>query len=299
VKNRLSEQMTEIRPDDPTGERPVHPAHADGVVDGATPLDGRQPSVLWRYMPLAVIAIALLALWLSGLTRYLSFEHLLKSRAELASFIQDNLVLSLLIYAGVYIVAVALSVPGALILTIAGGFLFGGWTGGAVTSVAATIGATLLFLVARTSLGETLGRSAGKWLEKLKAGFREDEVSYMLFLRLVPVFPFWLVNLAPALLGVRLGTFVWTTLVGVLPGTFAYSLAGAGIDSVAAAQQQAYESCVAAGSQDCSLAISPQQLVTRELILAFAAIGLVALIPVAVKKWRNRKAAGQNSRGPG
>jgi uncharacterized membrane protein YdjX (TVP38/TMEM64 family) len=262
------------RSEDTRVEEPSAPA-----TGGASP---------WRYLPLAVLLFALAAVWLSGLTRYLSFEFLLKSRTDLDRLIAANLPLALLTYAAIYILVVALSVPGALILTIAGGFLFGGWTSGAVTVVAATIGATLVFLAARTSLGQTLAHRAGPWMERLRGGFAEDAASYMLFLRLVPVFPFWLVNLAPALLGVGLRTFVWTTLVGVLPGTFAYSLAGAGIDSVSAAQQQAYDACIQAGRESCTLSISPQQLVTRELILAFAAIGLVALIPVAVKKLRMR-----------
>jgi uncharacterized membrane protein YdjX (TVP38/TMEM64 family) len=259
-----------------SGAKPPAPVAATG---GASP---------WRYLPLVVLLLALVAIWYSGLTRYLSFEFLLQSRADLDRLIASNLPLALLIYAGAYILVVALSVPGALVLTIAGGFLFGGWTSGAITVVAATIGATLVFLAARTSLGQTLAHRAGPWMERLRAGFTEEAASYMLFLRLVPVFPFWLVNLAPALLGVSLRTFVWTTLVGILPGTFAYSLAGAGIDSVAAAQQQAYDACIQAGRESCTLSISPQQLVTRELILAFAAIGLVALIPVAVKKLRMR-----------
>jgi uncharacterized membrane protein YdjX (TVP38/TMEM64 family) len=272
--------MDQIKP-----EIPVNPSAEKPAGDNSA---GRP--TIWRYAPLGLVLAGLAAVWFSGLTHFLSFEYLLKSRTQLAGFIDSNLVFSLLIYAGIYITAVALSVPGALILTIAGGFLFGGWLGGAVTSIAATIGATSLFLIARTSLGETLASRAGPWLEKLRSGFREDEVAYMLFLRLTPVFPFWLVNLAPALLGVSLRTFVWTTLVGVIPGTIAYSLAGAGIDSVAAAQQQVYDACIAAGRDGCSLSISPHQLVTKDLILAFAAIGLVALIPVAVKKMRARKA---------
>ncbi|MGE3245495.1 MAG: TVP38/TMEM64 family protein [Beijerinckiaceae bacterium] len=247
-------------------------------------------AALWRWAPLALIALALAGVWAAGLTRYLTFEQLLASRARLAGYIDAHLVLALLLYAGIYIGSVALSLPGALVLTIAGGFLFGGWLGGAVTLVSATIGATLLFLAARTSLGEALTRRAGPWTGKLRDGFKEDAASYLLFLRLVPVFPFWLVNLAPALFGVKLSTFVWTTLAGIAPGTFAFSLAGAGLDSVAAAQRKAYEACVAAGRAGCSFDISPQQLVTRELILAFAAIGLAALIPVALKKFRSRNA---------
>ncbi|MCC2098158.1 MAG: TVP38/TMEM64 family protein [Hyphomicrobiales bacterium] len=279
----------------------IHPIHDDGEAPASLPAASSETArnaAVWRYLPLAAIALALVAVWFSGLTHYLNLEYLLNSREDLARLIAANLPLALLIYAAIYVVSVALSVPGALALTIAGGFLFGGWLNGAITVVAATAGATLVFLAARTSLGETLAKRAGPWMARLRDGFAEDAVSYMLFLRLTPVFPFWLVNLAPALLGVRLGTFVWTTFVGALPGTFAYSLAGAGLDSVAAAQKQAYDNCIAAGREGCTLTISPQQLVTRELILAFAAIGVVALIPVLVKRLRagGRKAAPTDGR---
>ena len=123
----------------------------------------------------------------------------------------------------------------------------------------------------------------------------QDAASYLLFLRLVPAFPFWLVNLAPALLGVPLRTFVWTTAVGIIPGTFAYSFAGAGLDSIAAAQKQAFLACVATGATDCKAHIYLHQLVTKELVLAFAALGVVALIPVVIKRWRARRTAGAAS----
>ena len=262
--------------------------------------DAAKASIWKRFWPLALLAAGFAAFLLSGASKYLSFEFFLQSREQLANFTRGHLALSLLIYAAVYVAAVTLSIPGALLLTISGGFLFGGWLGGAVTVISATLGATCLFLIARSSLGETLAWRSGPWLERLRDGFREDAASYMLFLRLVPVFPFWLVNLAPALLGVPLATFLWTTFLGVIPGTFAYSLAGAGLDSVISAQKRAYESCMAAGGQTCKLAFSPGSLVTRELIIGFAAIGLAALIPVLLKKWRGgsgvrRRGAGKES----
>lgn len=243
---------------------------------------------VWRYAPIAVIVVAIALVWFSGATKYLTFEHLLASRERLADYIDSNLVVALLLYAGAYIMTVALSIPGALALTIAGGFLFGGWLGGSVTVVSATLGACILFLAARTSFGETLASRCGPWMERLRNGFREGEVSYMLFLRLVPVFPFWLVNLAPALLGVNFRTFAWTTFVGVMPGTFAYSLAAGSIDAIAGEKKKAFDACVSAGRDNCSLGISPQDLVNTHVILAFAAIGVAALIPVVVTKLRSR-----------
>lgn len=245
---------------------------------------------LWRWAPLALISAALAAVWFSGAANYLSFARFVESREALAGAISAHYVLALAAYAGVYVVVVALSIPGASLMTLAGGFFFGGWVGGMVTSLAATLGAVLVFAIARTSLGDALGRRCGSWLERLREGFHEDAVSYMLFLRLTPVFPFWLVNLAPAFLGVRLFTFFWTTLLGVMPATFAYSFAGSGLDSIARAQQAAYNACIAAGRADCKLELSAASLVTRELLIGLAAVGVAALIPVVMKKWRARRA---------
>ena len=127
----------------------------------------------------------------------------------------------------VYILTVALSIPGAVILTISSGILFGTLIGGAVAVVSGTIGATIIFLVARSACGENLIRRAGPLACKLAAGFRADAFSYLLFLRLVPVFPFWLVNIVPALLGMRLGPYTLATLIGIIPAAFVYAGVGA------------------------------------------------------------------------
>lgn len=255
------------------------------------------PSRLWRTLPLAFVIAGLCAFFLSGAHRYIGPEQLVQSRGELQALTRSHMALSLLVYAGIYVLAVTLSLPGALLLTIAGGFLFGGWIGGTVTVLAATTGATLLFQIARTSLGDILRRRSGPFLDRFRDGFQKDAASYMLFLRLVPIFPFWLVNLAPAILGVKTWTFFWTTLLGVIPGTYAYALAGAGLDSVVQAQKAAFDSCRAAGNSGCALSISPASLVTRELILGFAAIGVAALIPVVLKKWRGTGLPASQPRG--
>jgi uncharacterized membrane protein YdjX (TVP38/TMEM64 family) len=131
---------------------------------------------------------------------------------------------------------------------------------------------------------------------KLAQGFRADAFSYLLFLRLVPVFPFWLINLVPALCGVRLATFVAATAVGIIPGTFAIAFVGAGLDSVIAAQQAAYHLCLTGGSPDCRLKFHMNAVLTPELVTALAALGVLALIPVAVKhlRARNQKSAISN-----
>jgi uncharacterized membrane protein YdjX (TVP38/TMEM64 family) len=196
--------------------------------------------------------------------------------------------LAIFVYVGVYITVVAVSLPGAALLTITGGFLFGIAVGASAAVISATVGATLIFLVARTALGEPLLRRAGPRATQLARGFREDAFSYLLFLRLVPAFPFFLVNLVPAFAGVRLGPFVAATAIGIIPGAIVFALAGAGLDSIIAAQKNSYDQCIAAKGADCRLVFEPADVLTPQLIAALVALGLLALMPVAVKFWRTR-----------
>jgi uncharacterized membrane protein YdjX (TVP38/TMEM64 family) len=242
-----------------------------------------------RWLPLLVIGALMALVFAMGWHQYLSFKTIGLNYEALRSFIDGNLAFALLLYALLYIGVVALSLPGGLIMTLAGGLLFGWQIGAPVTIVAATIGATIIFLVAKTSFGETLAVKAGPWIGKLRDGFQENALSYLLFLRLVPAFPFVVVNLAPALLGVPLRTYVLGTLIGIIPGTTAYSIAGAGLGSVVEAQNKVYAACVAAnGEGQCPYSIDFSALVTKELVFAGAALGVVALIPVAVNWFRKK-----------
>ena len=249
---------------------------------------------LKRLWPLLVLLGVGGFIFAMGWHRYLTLEHLAANRELLRSFIESNLLLSLAAFVALYAVTVALSLPGGAVLTIAGGFLFGWVLGGITSVVAATLGATVVFVIAKSALSDMLQARAGPWLSRFRDGFHEDAFSYLLFLRLVPVFPFWLVNLAPGLLGVPFTTYVVTTFLGIIPGTFAFSLAGNGLDSVIAAQQAAHQSCLAkageGGQESCPQGLDPSALLTPELIAGLAALGIVALIPVAVK-WFRRRAA--------
>ena len=243
-----------------------------------------------RLLPLLVLALVAVLVVSQGWHEFLTLEQIAANRDLLKSYIAGNYLGSLLAYMGIYIVVIALSLPGGVFLTLTGGFLFGWLIGGMTTIVAATIGATIIFLIAKTSFGEPLAARAGPWLGKLRAGFQENALNYLLFLRLVPLFPFWLINLAPALLGVGLGTYILGTFFGIIPGTFAFAFAGVGLDSVIAAQQQAYQACLqaqsGAGARMCEFSLDPGALITTELLIAFAALGAVALIPVLLKKFR-------------
>lgn len=261
------------------------------------PTNATEPnkSLLKRFLPLAVLGGFIVLVISQGWHHYLSLEEIAKNRDWLNEAVSEHWFLALSLYFLIYVAAIATSLPGGVILTITGGFLFGPILGGCTTVIAATLGASVLFLIAKSSFGETLAARAGPWLLKLADGFKQNALNYLLFLRLVPAFPFWLVNLAPALLGVPLRTFFIGTLIGIIPGTFAFSFVGAGLDSIIDATQADYQKCMdlyaVAGTADqmCTLSINPGALVTKELLIAFAALGFVALIPVLIQKWKARE----------
>ena len=189
-----------------------------------------------RRLWIAVAVVALLAaLRLTGLGELLSLETLARHREALVGLVAAHALLAAAIYAAIYVAAVAFSVPGAVWLTIAGGFLFGAVLGTALAVGAATAGAVLVFLLARRIFGAEALARLGPTAAKLAAGIRRDAASYLLVLRLVPLFPFFLVNLVPAFVGVRLPVFALTTLVGIMPATAVFALAGAGLGEVLAA----------------------------------------------------------------
>ena len=236
---------------------------------------------------LAVVLLAAIAYGASGHGE-ITLGALVRHREAIGAFVVGHRPIAVLAYIALYIAAVALSVPGAWFLTVCGGFLFGVAVGAAAAVIGATIGATLIFLVARTALGEPLLRRAGPRAVKLAQGFRDDAFSFLLFLRLVPAFPFFLVNLVPAFAGVRLFPFVAATVLGIIPAALVFALAGTGLDSVIAAQEAANRACLAAGGADCRFIFDARDVLTPELIGALAALGLLALLPVLVKRLRRR-----------
>ena len=240
-------------------------------------------------MPLIMVVLLAGAAYLILGHGGISLEALVRHRMAIDAFVSEHRVLALLAYIALYIAAVALSLPGAVFLTVAGGFLFGIAVGASAAVIGATAGATLIFLVARTALGEPLLRRAGPRAKQLAKGFRDDAFSYLLFLRLVPAFPFFLVNLVPAFAGVRLGTFVAATALGIIPATCVFVFAGQGLDSVITVQKNLYQACLAAGRSDCRLAFDATDALTPQLIGALLALGLLALVPVVVKRLRARR----------
>jgi uncharacterized membrane protein YdjX (TVP38/TMEM64 family) len=223
-----------------------------------------------------------------GWHRQLSFETVARHHAVLRQFIDAHMLAAVGVYIVLYAGAIALSLPVGLFFTFAGGVLFGAALGGAAALVGATTGAICIFLIAKSALGEHLIRRAGPLAQKLARGFRADAFSYILFLRLAVIFPFWLINLVPAIVGVRLSSFVAATALGIAPATFVFAFVGAGLESVIMAQHAAYRACLAEGRTDCRLEFQLSAAVTPELLGALAALGLLALIPIAVKRIRGR-----------
>lgn len=226
----------------------------------------------WRRMlPLLVLGAGLAAFFALGLDDYLSFEALRENRAWLLGAVEKSAALAALAYMAVYILIVAFSLPGGAIMTITGGFLFGQWLGTAYVVVAATIGAGVVFLAARTALGDLLRARAGPFLKKMEAGFRENALSYLFVLRLVPVFPFFIVNLVPAFLGVSLRDFAIATFFGIIPATFVYARLGVGLGSIF----------------DAGGEFSAKAVFTPEMVTALLGLAVLALLPVAYKKFKS------------
>lgn len=235
-------------------------------------------------LPLAIVAV-LAAAWASGLLDKLSLSAVISHREALAAQIAANRPLALAAYVLLYAALVAISFPGASLLTLAGGFLFGGFAGATGTVIGATAGAVLIFLIARSSFGGSLEKRAGNFAARMAEGFRRDAFSYLLSLRLAPVFPFWVINIVPAILNMRLAPFALATFLGIIPGTFAIAYIGAGLGSVIESQERAQPGCAAAGT--CH--IDPNSLVTPQLVWALAGLAVLALVPVVAKRLALRR----------
>lgn len=246
---------------------------------------------LRRFCPIIAIVAMMLVAFSLGWHRLITLDNVVATRDRFHDFLSQHMLLSLIMYMGLYVLTIALSIPGGLVLTLAGGLLFGWLVGTVAAVISATTGATIVFLVARSSLGSAVETSAGPWLDKFRKGFEAEGIRYMLFLRLVP-FPFWAVNLAPALLGIPVRTYVIGTFFGIIPGTLAFSYLGGTLDELIAAAKEKFQVCVAAaGASQCQLTVQLDQPLILKILVSLALIGLVSLIPVALKKWRDRRHA--------
>ncbi len=234
-------------------------------------------AVAWRrYLPLAIVACGLAFGYAMGWHRFLTLDYLAHSRDMLLTQVALHPFLSAAAFMTTYTLAVAFSFPAASILTILGGFLFGWLQGGIMVAFAATLGATIIFLAARSAFGDFLREKAGSRVKSLSEGFEKDAFGYLLVLRLAPVFPFFLINIAPALFKVPLRSYIAATFLGILPGVFAYFYLGAGIDSVIQS------------AKDAGRSVALGDIVTPQITIAFALLAAVAAIPTVVRKLRAR-----------
>jgi uncharacterized membrane protein YdjX (TVP38/TMEM64 family) len=219
---------------------------------------------------LAVLAVALML----GAPDYLTWETLGQRQAELQAMVARQPVWAALGYVCVYALGVAVSLPGAVVLTVSGGLLFGPVMGTALAVCGAWLGAVVLFLAARGALAPVLAARAGTLLDRVRPGLERDGFSYVLALRLVPVLPFWLVNLAAALTGMRLLPYAAATILGIIPGTAIFAGVGSGIGSVLARGER----------PDLMVVLSPP------VLLPLLGLAALSLLPVAWQAWRGRNA---------
>jgi uncharacterized membrane protein YdjX (TVP38/TMEM64 family) len=193
--------------------------------------DGPKP--LWkRLLPLGIIGAALAVFFALGGPDYVSMDSLRDNREFLSGLVANNFVLVMLGFIATYAVLVAISFPGAGFLSIFGGFLFGTLTGGFANVIGATIGATSIFLAARYAFGDALSKKAGPYMQKFEKGLKENELSYLFILRLIPAFPFFIVNIVPALFDVKIRNYMLSTFFGIIPGALVYASVGAGVGAI-------------------------------------------------------------------
>jgi uncharacterized membrane protein YdjX (TVP38/TMEM64 family) len=271
---------------------------SDPVDPAPTTRPGPAGFRLCRVLPLAAVGLVSIGVIAVAWHEQVSAIALIERRAAIDAFVAEHRLAALAAFAGIYALAITLALPWGALLTIFGGIIFGGLAGGIAALIGATAGATAIFLIARSALGDLLVRRAGRRIEAIAAGFCADAFNYLLFLRLVPVFPFWLVNLVPAVCGVRLATFVAATVLGIVPATFAFAFFGAGLDRAVAVQAAAYQDCMRAGGADCKLGFDPGAAATPQLIGALVALGLLALVPVAIKRYKAARAPSELSTHP-
>jgi uncharacterized membrane protein YdjX (TVP38/TMEM64 family) len=226
---------------------------------------------LWHILPVVLLAGIGIAVWRSGVLAELSWGSLARHQAELLAVTAAHPVVAAVAFVALYATIVALSVPEAAVVTVCGGLVFGTLVGGALAVVGATLGAVVLFLVARTALAEVMARRARGFIERVRPRLRRDGFSYLLALRLVPAVPFWLVNIGAALCGMRLFPFAAATLIGIIPATFVFAWVGAGVGTVLAA----------GGKPDLALIFSPH------VLGPLLALALLALSPVIVRHVRS------------
>lgn len=231
---------------------------------------------LTRLIPLLLLAAGLIAFFALGLNKYLTLDLLKENRGVLKDWVYAHKTEAVLMFIAAYIVVAAFSLPLGALLSVAGGFLFGSVFGAAWIVIGATIGATILFLVAKTVLGDPLRQRFAAQIKSMEEGFRANAFSYLMLLRLVPLFPFWLVNLAAAFTGVSVVTFVVTTFIGIIPGAFVFASIGNGLNALFEAGEEPDLSLLALLSRP-------------DFFIPIAGLAVLSLIPIVYRAFAAKK----------
>lgn len=233
----------------------------------------KKTSLLRRLLPFILIAVGFGVAYLSGIWSAEGREQIAAFISGLDQTVDDHFWLMMLAYLVFYALAVSVSVPGALWFTIGAGFLFGPWFGTGVAILGATTGATLIFLITRYALADWARDKFKGRIEKLRAGMQEDALSYVIVLRLIPIMPFFVLNVALALISIPLRAYVLGSLIGMIPAAFVYASFGAG--GARALEQLAAEETP--GLSD---------LITLPILLAIGGLIVLSLIPIVLKRVR-------------
>lgn len=212
------------------------------------------------------IIVVIFLLKFFGIMEYISLDYIQSNRAQFEKFVKNRSILSAFLYIGVYTVAVAFLFPSASLLTLLGGFLFGALHGTLYTVIGATIGATIAFIFVRYIFGNQLQKIYAVQLDRFNKMLKRDGISYLLFMRLIAVIPFFVANICAGLTNVSLISFMWTTLIGIIPGSLIYSFAGEQLQSIA----------------------SVHDMFTWKIFLVFLLLGLLALTPIIIRRLRNK-----------
>ncbi|RUT28227.1 TVP38/TMEM64 family protein [Arsenicitalea aurantiaca] len=235
-----------------------------------------------RWLPIGLLLAALALAIIFRVDRLLDFDALSLRYAGLERFVADEPMLAIALGLGLYALVTALSIPGAWILSVLMGLVFGWLTASIVVVIGATLGASALFFAARSALAAHFRARAGGWVKRFADGLKGDAASYLLFLRLTPVVPFTLLNILPGIVGIPYRVFVWTTAVGIAPATIAYAFAGEGLRSIITERAEA----CAQGVAPCGTGLDASRLVTPQILIAFSILAVVSLLPVLLKRLR-------------
>ncbi len=225
---------------------------------------------LRRFWPVALLLAAVIAAWAGGATRQISWESLGRNQTVLLDWVSAHPIMAPSLYVLIYAAAVLLSLPESAVLTVAAGLLFGTLFGGILAVIGSSAGAIALFLAVRYHLADAIAHRGGRFLTAIRAGLCRDGFSYLLAIRLVPAFPFWLVNLGAALSGMRLLPYAAATVIGIVPATFVFASIGAGLGNVLAAGR----------SPDLTAIFSPR------ILGPLIGLAALSLLPVAWRRWK-------------